>query len=236
MLASVIGAVETSILRLDDGVDAIGISSGNGDADPAENSIGKTIPLQAFPCYAVVFRSIQSAAGAAAGEKPRLPPRLPKRREHNVRVLRIENHVDAACVFIFGQNFCPSFAAVTCAKNSALLIRAKCMTQRRYENHILISRIDNERADLPRIFQPNIFPGFATVDGFENSSTIGRVAADGGLPRADIDDVVIRWRHCQSADRRNWCFIKKRSPSCAAVSRLPNSAGNRAEIIRVRLT
>ena len=31
-------------------------------------------------------------------------------------------------------------------------------------------------------------------------------------------------------------FIEKRSPICAAVSRLPNPAGNRAEIISVRLT
>ena len=101
MLASVIGAVETAFLRLDDGIDAIGISSGNGDADPAEDSIGKTIPLQAFPCYAVVFRPVQSAARTAAGEEPRLSPRLPKRREHNVRVMRIENDVDAARVFVF---------------------------------------------------------------------------------------------------------------------------------------
>ena len=102
MLASVVGAVQTAVFRLDDGIDAIGISSGKGDANPAENSIGKTISFQAFPCYAVVFRSIQAAARTATGEKPRLPPRLPKRREHDVGVMRIENDVDAACVFIFG--------------------------------------------------------------------------------------------------------------------------------------
>src|SRR5438874_13067715 len=102
MLASLIGEVETSVHPLDDRVDAIGIICGDGDADPAENSIGKTISFQAFPCYAVVFRSIQAAARTATGEKPRLPPRLPKRREHDVGVMRIENDVDAACVFIFG--------------------------------------------------------------------------------------------------------------------------------------
>src|SRR5712671_1234997 len=151
MLASVIGAEEAAVLRLDDRIDAIGISSGNRDTYPAENSIGKTIPLQAFPCYAVVFRSIQSAARTATGEKPGLPPRLPKRREHDVRVMRIENDVDTACVFVFRQNFRPGFAAVACAKNSAFLIRAKCMAQRRYENYILISRIDNQCSDLARI-------------------------------------------------------------------------------------
>src|SRR5213079_390563 len=48
MLASVIGAVETALLRFDDRIDAIGISSGDGDADPAENSIGKTFPSRRF--------------------------------------------------------------------------------------------------------------------------------------------------------------------------------------------
>src|SRR5262249_46211899 len=101
MLASVIGAVEAAVLRLDDGINAIGISSRSRDADPAENSIGKTIPLQAFPCYAVVFRSIQSATGTATGKEPWLSRRLQKRRKHDVGVMRIENDVDTACVFIF---------------------------------------------------------------------------------------------------------------------------------------
>src|SRR5262245_14705930 len=101
MLASVIGAEEAAVFRLDDRIDTIGISSRNGDADPAENSVGKTIPLQPFPCYAVVFRSVQSAARTATREEPRLSPSLPKRREHDVRIMRIENDVDTACVFIF---------------------------------------------------------------------------------------------------------------------------------------
>src|SRR5882724_11422981 len=148
--------------------------------------------------------------------------------------MRVENNVDAACVFIFGQNFRPGLAAVGCTKNSALLIRTKCVTQRRYENHILVSGVDNQCADLPRIFQPDVLPGFAAIDRFEHPGPVRRVAADRRLARSDINHVVIRWRDCDCADRRNGCFIEKRSPICAAVSRLPNSAGDRAEIIRVR--
>src|SRR5215475_14557286 len=101
MLARIVRPEESAILGLDDGIDAIGISSGNGDADPAEDSIGQTITLEAFPCDAVVFRPIQSAAGTAAGKKPRLPPRLPERGEHNIGIMRIENDVDTAGIFIF---------------------------------------------------------------------------------------------------------------------------------------
>src|SRR4030095_2638968 len=109
------------------------------------------------------------------------------------------------------------------------------MTQRRYQNHILISRIDNQCADLPRIFQPDVFPVFATVDRFEDAGAVRRVTASRSLARADVNHVVIRWRHCQCADGRNRCFIEKRSPGCAAVSRFPYAPCNRAEIIRVRL-
>src|SRR5438045_9219308 len=98
MLASVIGAVETVLLRFDDGVDAIGISSGNGDADPAENSIGKTIPLQAFQCGAIVARSIQHDARTATVEKPRLQSRFPTRRTHTVPNMPVANTDDTACV------------------------------------------------------------------------------------------------------------------------------------------
>src|SRR5215471_21794768 len=99
MLARIVGPEESAILRLDDGIDAIGISSGNGDADPAEDSIGQTITLETFPCDAVVFRPIQSAAGTAAGKKPWLSPGLPQRREYDVRIVRVEHDVDAAGVF-----------------------------------------------------------------------------------------------------------------------------------------
>ena len=53
-----------------------------------------------FPGNAVIFGAIESAAGAAAGEKPWLPPRLPERCENDVRIMRIENNVDAAGVFV----------------------------------------------------------------------------------------------------------------------------------------
>src|SRR5215831_20618375 len=110
------------------------------------------------------------------------------------------------------------------------------MTQRRYKDHVLISRIDDQCADLPRIFQPDVFPGFATIDGFEDASAVRGVAANCSLASADIYHVMIRWRHCQGTDGRNRCFIEKRNPICAAVSRFPHTPCNRAEIIRVWLT
>ena len=66
MLPGVIRTVEPAILSLDDRIDAIGIGSRNGDADLAKDSAGKTIALETFPRHTVIFRTIKSAAGAAA--------------------------------------------------------------------------------------------------------------------------------------------------------------------------
>ena len=74
--------------------------------------------------------------------------------------MRIENDIDAAGVFVFGQDFRPCFAAVSGAKNSALLIRTERVSQRRYENYVLISRIDNDRADLPAYLSIQRCPTF----------------------------------------------------------------------------
>ena len=101
MLAGIIGAIESTLFRLDDRINAIGIGPGNGDADLAENTFGKTVPFEMFPCDAVILRAIKSAAWAATGKKPWLPPCLPKRCEDDVRIMRIENNVDPACIFVF---------------------------------------------------------------------------------------------------------------------------------------
>ena len=128
MLPGIVRAEETALLGLDDCIDAVSIRSGNGDADFAEDSAWKAVALETFPRGAIVFRPIKSAARAAAGEKPWLSPRLPKRREDDVRIMRIENNVDAASVFIFRQNSCPRLPTVSCAKDSTFLIWTKRMT------------------------------------------------------------------------------------------------------------
>src|SRR2546430_17105250 len=99
MLAGVIGTVKTAFLRLDNCVDAIGIGSGNGNADLAEDSSGKSVPFEMFPSNSVVVRPIQAAARPAAEEKQRLSSRLPDRLEDDVRIMRIENNVNATRIF-----------------------------------------------------------------------------------------------------------------------------------------
>src|SRR5206468_684287 len=122
MLPRIIRSVEATVLGLDDCINPVRISSGNGDADFPEDPTRKAVALKTLPSDAIVFGAIKSAARATAGEKPWLSSRLPKRCEHDVRIMRIENDVDAAGVFIFRQNFRPRLAAIGRAKDSTLLI------------------------------------------------------------------------------------------------------------------
>ena len=101
MLTGIIGTVKAALFRFYDRINTVGIGAGNSDPDLAEDSVGKAIALEMFPGNAVILGAIQSAARAAAGEKPRLSTRLPERCEDDVRIMRIENKVDAAGVFVF---------------------------------------------------------------------------------------------------------------------------------------
>src|SRR5437870_2595310 len=170
MLARVIRAVKPAFLRLDDRVNAIRVCAGNCHTDFSENSIRETVAFKMFPGHAVIFRAIQTAARSAAREKPRLPPRLPKRCENDVRIIWVEHDIDAARVFVFAQNFRPRFAAIGGAKDSTLLIWTERMSERRYQHDVSIFWIDNQRADLPGIFQSDIFPRFSRVDRFVNAN------------------------------------------------------------------
>src|ERR1700730_7420919 len=195
MLPGIIRAIEPTFFRLDDCVNAIRISARNGDADLAKNSIRQSVSFQMFPGDPVIFRTVESTPRSAAREKPRLPTRLPKRCEDNVWIVRVEHNVDAASVLIFAQHFGPRFSAIGRSKNSALRIRSKRMTESGDQNNVGISWIDNQRPDLPRIFQTDVFPRFPGIDRFVNTDPVGGISANRPFARASVHDVVVRRRY-----------------------------------------
>jgi len=174
------------------------------------------------------------AAWPAAGEKPGLSSRLPERGENDIRIMRVEHHIDPAGIFVFRENFRPRFAAVACPENSPFRIWAKGVTKRGHEYDIWIIRMNDERADLARVAQPDIFPVLSGIDRFVNTGAVSGVPANGGFAGADVNSVVIGWRDREGADRRNVLLIKERRPIRAAVQRFPDSARNGAKVPGVR--
>ena len=74
------------------------------------------------------------------------------------------------------------------------------MTERRHQNDVCISWIDNERANLAAVLQPHILPRFTGIDRFEDTGTVGGIAANGRFTCPSIDHIVIGWR---DRDRTN---------------------------------
>ena len=52
-----------------------------------------------------------------------MPPCLPERSKDDVGIVRIENDIDAAGVFVFVENFLEGLSAVGRAKDAALFVR-----------------------------------------------------------------------------------------------------------------
>ncbi len=82
------------------------------------------------------------------------------------------------------------------------------MTECRHQNDVRISWVNDERADLAGVLQADILPSFPAIDRFEDSRSVRRVTADGRLPGAGVDHIVIGWRDCDRANRRNRFLIK----------------------------
>src|SRR2546429_3284799 len=94
--ATVIAAVEPAFLRFDQRVNDIRIGAGDGHADAAERALGHAVAFDALPGGAVVVRTVEAVLAAATVERPRRAVAFPHRGEEDVRILRIEDDVDAA--------------------------------------------------------------------------------------------------------------------------------------------
>src|SRR5437899_12657933 len=150
--------------------------------------------------------------------------------------MRIEYDIDPASIFVFRENFRPRFAAVARPENSPFRIWAEGVTEGGHEYYVWIIRMNDERADLAGVTQPDIFPVLSGIDRFVNPRTVGGVTANGGFAGANINGIVVGRRHCDCANGRNVLFIKEWRPVCAAVHRFPDSACNRAKVPGVRFS
>src|SRR3954447_15528721 len=93
-----------------------------------------------------------------------------------------------------------------------------------------------DRADLPRVFQPQERPPAARVAGAVDSSTDDHVAADRRTAGADVHDVGIRFRHVNRPDRPvGNLAVADRLPALAARLGLKDAPATAAHIEGARL-
>ena len=78
--------------------------------------------------------------------------------------MRIENDVDTAGVFVFVENLGPGLTAIAGAENSPLLVRPESVAESGHQSNVGIGRVYDQRPDLPRIPQANVFPVLSAID------------------------------------------------------------------------
>ncbi len=96
------------------------------------------------------------------------------------------------------------------------------MTERRDEEAIGIFRIDEDRADLPRVPQTEVLPRAPRVGGLVDAIAHRQVRPLQTLAAAHIDDVGVGRRDRNGADRLSGLLVEDRCPRLPEVGRLPD--------------
>ena len=95
--------------------------------------------------------------------------------------------------------------------------------------------MDADPRDRLRLLQADVRPRLAGVGGLVDAVALDDVAAQLGLAHPGVDDVGIRRRDRDGADRRGLdLLVGDRPPRQAAVGRLPDAAAGRAEVVLER--
>src|SRR5437867_2420937 len=178
---------------------------------------------------------VEAVLLAATVERPGRAVAFPHRGEEDMRILRVENDVDAAGAVVEIENFFPRFAAIARAEDAALRVSAVGMAEGSDEGDIGIGRMDNDGADVAGVFQADVVPGFAAIVGTIDAITEGDVAADASFATAHVDDIRIRIGDGNGANRGGGLLLEERIPGVATVGGFPNAAGDSAKIESVRL-
>ncbi len=133
------------------------------------------------------------------------------------------------------RTFSKRRAAVGRAENAALRIRTVRMAERRDEQPVRIPGIDLDVGDHLRIAQAEVRPGLARVGGLVHAVADGEIGPDDARAAADVDDVGVRRRHRDGADRAGGLVIEQRRPRRAEVRGAPHAAVIEADVEDVGL-
>ncbi len=147
-----------------------------------------------------------------------------------MRILRIKDDVNAASLFVLVENFLPSFSAIHAAENSPLCICSVGVAESRDEDDVGVVRINDDRADVPRIRQPDIRPRLSRIERLIYAVAIGNIAADASFAGARINYIRVGFGNGDAANRGDGFIIENRKPGESAVRGLPNAASYGSKI------
>src|SRR3972149_127988 len=112
VLAAVVRAEETALLRLDEGVDPPGIRGRDVDRDLPGNALGECLALDLLPRVTAVAGA-ENAAGVSPGDQaPGTAPRFPQAREEDAWIRGIDRDVGPPRALVDVEDFFPALSSV----------------------------------------------------------------------------------------------------------------------------
>ena len=238
VVAVVVGAVEAALLGvLDQGPDAAGPGRRGGDADLAQGAGGQVgAAADVLPGLAAVDAAPEAAAGAAAADLPEGAVGLPGGRIEEAGIGLVDGEVDGAGFVADGEDVPPGGAAVVALEDAALRVRPEGVAEGGHPDDVRVVGVDADLADLAGLAQAGVAPGAAGVGAAVDAVAVGDVGADGRLAGAGVDHVGVGRGDGQRSHRGGGEeAVGDGAPVRAAVGRLPDAAGHRAEVVGRRV-
>ncbi len=235
-LAAVVGPVDAAVVIFDDGPQAAAVHRRDRDAGYAPGARG-----QAFaggyvrPGLAAILAFPQGRAFAAAAQLERGAVHAPGRGIEDARVAGIDDEVDGARARVDKEDLPPCEAAIGRLVDAAFRRVLEQVAEHGCIHDVGIVGMYADTRDVAGLREAGLRPRLARVDRSPHAVPIGDVAAHGLFPAADIDDVGVRRRHFDGADRAAKISVRDIGPGLPAVCCAPYAATCRAEVIQVRL-
>ena len=180
---------------------------------------------QLRPRLAGVGRLEDAAFRPAADHLADRPPPLVRRREQDVRVLRVEHDVADARVRADRQDRRPRRAAVGRLVQAALAARRPERALRGDVDDVRVARIDQDLADVLRGLQAHALPRLAGVGRLVDAVTEMGAALAVVFARAEPEDVRVLRIDGDAAQGERPAIVEDRREGDAAVRR--SSTGRR---------
>ncbi len=234
-LAVVVRAEERAggrILR--DQVDHVRARLRDADARPRHRLVRQRLDL--LPRLAQVARDVEPGLPAAVVEAPRPAAERPHPRVRVARVREVDVQVRAAGVLVDVEDLLPARAAVRRLEDAALLVRAPLAAERADQRDVRIARVHHDPLDPLRALEAEVRPRRAAVGRAPDAEAVADRVARVALARAEPDDVRVRRRDGDRADRVRLLVLPLRLERRAAVRRLPQPAVGAADPERLRVS
>ena len=223
VLAHVLAAEGAAVVprRLDDRVDHVRVNRRNRHPDPP--LVARRQPaVDRAPGVSAVRGLVDPGARPAVDHRPLVPPPLPRRRVHHVRVARVEVDLVDAGVLVDFEHALPRVAAVGRAVEPALAALGPQRPLRRDEHRARIVGMHRDHADVARRLQPHVRERPPAVDRLVDAVAIAHRALAVVLAGADPQrEVVVRVER-DRADRVRAVVVEDGRPGRPRVGRLPD--------------